>query len=131
MEDSDKALELDVLSATLRIQAKSTFNLIDYLAQLLSEALPQRTTLKKSGFFVLEKRHVKELTIKFDDYHYQLLCSSEGSITAKELKVVRGVILKSTEITTDECIGKIVSQLLELAKKNAEARQALETLING
>ena len=98
---------------------------------MLQSSLPERTTVKRGGWFMSKVRPVEELSIQFEDVGYQITKSSYGTVSAKQKKIVRGVALKSAEVTVEDCVNSIVAELSELAKKNATTRQALSKFVSG
>lgn len=130
-EDLDQALQVDVLAATLRSEHKQSADLLEFLAKMLESALPDSVTITRDGWFMSKSRPVKDLTVKFDEYQYQLVRERHGSFSARSMKLVRGVVLKTTEIPVDQCIDEIVGELVKLTEKNAAARRALNRFVLG
>ena len=101
-ENLDRALEVDVIAASLRLDRQEAGDLLEFLAQKLEQSLPQHTTVTRGGWFLSQERPVQEITVRFDDYHYQIVRERHGSLSAKVMKLVRGVVLKTTEIPIDQ-----------------------------
>ena len=72
-EDFDPALQVDVLAAALRLDHQEARDLLEFLAQKLEQSLPQATTVTRSGGLFSKARPVKEILVRFDDYHYQII----------------------------------------------------------
>ncbi len=130
-EDLDPALHVDVLAAALRLDHQEAGDLLEFLAQKMAQALPQATTVTRSGGLFTKTHPVKEILVRFDDYHYQITREQHGSVTAKILKVVRGVVLKTTELSVDQWTTEIAQQLAQLAERSAQTRQALDKFVLG
>ncbi len=130
-EDLDSALQVDVLAAALRLDHQETRDLLEFLAQKLEQSLPQATTVTRRGGLFSKTRPVKEIVVRFDNYHYQITRESHGSLSAKVLKLVRGVVLKTTEISVDQWTDEIAQHLTELAQRSAQTRQALNKFVLG
>ncbi len=128
-DDLDQALQVDVLAAALKMENKEAGDLLEFLAQKLQAALPQSTEVTRGGWILSKDKPVKELLVRFDDFQYQITRGRHGSFTAREMKVVRGVVLKTAEIQLDQWINNVASQLSELANRNREARQALNKFL--
>jgi hypothetical protein len=128
-EDFDSALEMDVLTAALRMDKQQAHDLLEYLAQKFQACLPDSTTVKRGGWMLSADRPVEQLTIRFPDYHFQLDRPKHGPVSAKVMKIVRGVVLKTTEIPTEEWTKQLAETLSEAAKQNAATRDALQKLI--
>ena len=130
-EDLDPALHVDVLAAALRLDHQEAGDLLEFLAQKMAQALPQATTVTRSGGLFTKTHPVKEILVRFDDYHYQITREQQGSVTAKVLKVVRGVVLKTTDLSVDQWTTEIAQQLAQLAERSAQTRQALDKFVLG
>lgn len=131
MEDNlDQALEVDVLAAALTMDHKESSDLLEFLAQKLEQSLPQNTIVKRGGWFLSQKHPVEEITVRFDDYQYQIT-RDHGSFTAKVMKLVRGVVLKTTQVSVDQWTNEVAQQLALLAQRNLQTRDALNKFILG
>lgn len=130
-EESDRALQVDVLIASLRMNQSETKDRLEYLATMLEQALPANTSVKRGGWFLSAVKPVEELTVRFDDFHYQIARQRHGSLTALQMKLVRGVVLKTTEIPIDQCIDEIVRELAKLSENNIQDRDALNRFVTG
>jgi hypothetical protein len=130
-EESDLNLEVDVLAAALRMDHQESSDLLEFLAKKLELSLPQNTTITRSGGFLSREHPVKELTVRFNDYHYQIVRKRNGVLTAKVLKLVRGVVLKTTEIPVNQWVEEVAQQLAKLAQQSAQTHSALNKFILG
>ena len=130
-DDLDLALQVDVLAAALRMDHQESRDLLEFLAQKLAQSLPQNTTVTRGGGLFSREHPVKEILVRFDDYHYQITREQHGSLTAKTLKLVRGIVLKTTEIPLDQWTEEVAQKLVQLAQCNAQTRQALNKFVLG
>lgn len=130
-ENLDRALEVDVIAASLRLDRQEAGDLLEFLAQKLEQSLPQQTTVTRGGWFLSKERPVQEITVRFDDYHYQIVRERHGSLSPKVMKLVRGVVLKTTEIPIDQWTDEVAQQLAQLAAHSAQARSALNKFVIG
>jgi hypothetical protein len=128
-DDLDSALEMDVVAAALRMDKEQARDLLEYLAQKFQLCMPDSTTVKRGGWMLSAERPVEQLTIRFPDAHFQLERQKHGPVTAKVMKIVRGVVLKTTEIPTEEWTKLLAETLSEAAKQNAATRDALQKLV--
>jgi hypothetical protein len=128
-DDLDQALQVDILAATLRMDHQESGDLLEFLAQKL-EQFPQNTTVTRGGILFSKERPVKEIMVRFDQYHYQIM-RRNGSCTAKVMKLVRGVVLKTTEISVEQWTEEVAEQLTLLAQHNAQTRRALNKFVLG
>ncbi len=130
-ENLDRALEVDVVAAALRMARHETGDLLEFLAKKLEQSLPQNTTVTRGGWFLSKKHPILEIIVRFDDYHYQIIRERHGSFTAKVMKLVRGVVLKTTEVPIDQWTYEVAQQLAQLAERSAQARDALNKFVIG
>jgi len=130
-EDFDQALQVDVLAASLRMEHQESGDLLEFLAKKLEQSLPQNTTVTRGGWFLSKDHPVQEITVRFNDYQYQILRERQGSLTAKVMKLVRGVVLKTTEIPIHQWTDEVAQQLAQLAENSAQTRRALNKFVIG
>jgi hypothetical protein len=134
MAELDPALEADVLAAALQLDNRESGDLLEFLAQKLEQSLPQATTVVRGGNFLSKTRPVKEITVRFDAYHYQIsrqISRKPGLPTAKVMKLVRGVVLKTSEVTVEDWTAGIAQELATLAQRSAQTRAALSQFVLG
>lgn len=131
VEDFEQALEFETLAAALKMDQKAAADMVEHLATMLSSCLPDAVEVKRGGWMLSKDKPVELMTIKFDDANYQISRTGNGRYTAKHLKMVRGVALKTTEMPFDKCFSEVVQQITKLAENNAAARQALNKFVIG
>jgi DNA replicative helicase MCM subunit Mcm2 (Cdc46/Mcm family) len=130
MAELDPALEADVLAAALQMDNRESGDLLEFLAQKLEQSLPQATTVLRSGNFLSKARPVKEITVRFENYHYQL-SRGHSLPSAKVMKLVRGVVLKTSEVSVEDWTAGIAQELAALAQRSAQTRAALSQFVLG
>jgi hypothetical protein len=128
-EELDEALKVDVLAAALRMGKAQSTELLETLTTRLTTIMPETTTAERSGFF--GSGSVKKLTIRFDDCHLQLEKEKTGSLTARSMKVVRAVVLKTTTVSVDEWFKLLATELTKAAAHSDSTRQALSSFVIG
>lgn len=130
-EDLDPALQVDILAAALHLDHQEESDLLEFLAQKLEQSLPHATHVTRAGGWFAKYHPVQKIVVRFDDYHYQITREPHGVLTAKVLKLVRGVVLKTTEISVDQWTTELAQQLTQLAQRSAQTRQALNKFVLG
>lgn len=130
-DDFERALKLDVLAASLRADKAEATQLLETLSKILLAAVPEQANIVRGGWMLSKDRPITELTVTFEDHEYQIVRGKHGSFSGRSRKSVRGVVLKTSDITLDECIKCILSELESLAVNNAQARAALNKLVLG
>ena len=130
-DDYDQALKLDVLAASLRADKAEAAQLLETLSKILLAAVPEHTKIERGGWMLSKERPVTEVTVIFEDNEYQIVRGKHGAFSGRVRKSVRGVVLKTSDISLDECIKNILKELESLAANNAQARSALNKLVLG
>lgn len=125
----DEALEVDILAASLRMEGAQSADMMEHLAKKLQLALPEHVTVTRGGWILSSSRPVKDILVRFEDSHYQLTKDKYGPVSAKHMKIVRGVALKTTDITFDQWIDGLAKEMAELAGRNTQAREAMAKLV--
>lgn len=129
--DLDQALQVDVLAKMLHADQREAGELVEVLAKMLESSLPDRAKVVRGGWFMSKTRPVEELTVQFEDVGYVISKSKHGTVSVKQQKIVRGVALKSSDVSMEQCITDIVAELKQLSEKNSAARQSLNKFISG
>ncbi len=127
-ENIEQSLEVDVLAAALSIDRRESGDLLELLARKFKRFLPRNTQVQRNWFGF---GAIKTVTLCFDDYHYQISRERYGAIAAKTIKVIRGVSIKTTEISTAEWSQQVAQALAKIAARDAEVRNALSQFILG
>ena len=127
-DNLDQELEVEVLCAALTIERQETGDILKLLAFKLKRALPQNTQVQRQWFGL---GAVTAVTLCFDDHHYQINRDRYGSITAKIMKLVGGVKIKTTEVTVTEWSQAVAAALVQASSRNTEMREALSKFILG
>lgn len=130
-DDLDDALKVDVLATMLRADQKEAAALVEGLAERLQSVIPDNITIVRAGWVLSSTRPVKQLLVRFDDCHLQIEKDKNGKVTAASIKVVRGVVLKTTKISLDEWVALLAAELSKAAENNASTREALNNLVTG
>jgi hypothetical protein len=130
-EDFDEGIQVEALAAALKMGKAESRELLETLATRLQVIMPETTSVERGGFILSSNRPVRQLTVRFDDCHLQLVKEKTGTLNAKTMKVVRGVVLKTTSTTVDEWIKTLAAELTKAAQSNAQTRDALNKFVIG
>ena len=131
VEDFDQALEVDVLACSLQMDKSESGDLLEYLATKLSGALPEETEITRGGWLLSNKKPVGGLSVTLGDIGFQMVREKKGTITAREMKIVRGVTLSTKEVPTDKWVQDLAEALAKVAEKNKTTREALKKFVIG
>lgn len=129
MENFEKGLDIDVVAASLGMGLKDTYDLLKFLAVKLEGALPQQTTVRRGGWFLAKERPVEEITLTLADLQFQLNREGRGVPTAKILKLVSGVVLKTTLVPIETWLQEIATVLVQESERSEAARNALSRFV--
>jgi hypothetical protein len=127
-DNFDQALEVDILAAALMIDRRESGDMLELLSRKLKLSLPQNIQVQRQWFGL---GAIKTVTLCFDDFHYQISREPYGSITARVITVIRGVKIKTTEISTAEWSQAVAQALTQIANRNAQVRDALTKFVLG
>lgn len=130
-EDFDDAIEVDVLANALRMGKAESKDLLETLAIRLEAIMPDVTTIERGGWILSSARPVKAVTVRFDHCHLQLVKERTGTLTASILKVVRGVVLKTSVTTLDDWFKTLATEMTKAAHSNTQTREALKNFVIG
>ncbi len=130
-DEFDQALQLDVLAASLQSDTAQAKDMLEQLAKMLQAAVPEAVTIERGGWFMSKDRPLQELNVRFDDFQFQIVRQKHGSLSASSKKLVRGVVLKTNEISIEQCIEDILANLKTMSEKNAQTRRALNKFVLG
>lgn len=126
---SDEALEVDVLAASLRMEGAQSADMMEHLAKKLLLALPEQVSVTRGGWIFSSSRPVTDIMVRFEDVHFQLTKDKYGPPAPKQIKIVRGVALKTTEVSFEQWIQNLAQEMASLASRNTQAREALGRLV--
>ena len=130
-EGLDRGLEADLLAETLRRGVAESRDLLEFLALKFEGPLASFISVKRGGGLFSKEHPVEELTLRFEERHFQMTRESQGQLSPKILKAVRGVVLKTSRVAEEEWLGELAAELALQAKRSASSREALTRFILG
>ena len=119
-------LDFELLAASLRADTSDMQMWIAVLSRKLEDALPQRVRLHRSG--VLHNGAVKSVEIELGAWQLALRLE-HGYPLAERTHVVRGIALKTEQLTLDTWITSLCQGLFDLAATSAREHAAIESLL--
>ncbi|MDA8194251.1 MAG: hypothetical protein M0Z53_09685 [Thermaerobacter sp.] len=120
-------LSFDVLAAGLRRDSQDVNTFIEVLTSRLEATLPSLVTVKRAGLFGKD-RPVRQLTVQFDRWQYQLT-RDRGRLAPVRIKLVGGVGIKTEPVSLEEWIRGVAEELWNFAGHREDARAALEKFL--
>ena len=127
---SDPDQDFELLASSLRADSGDLNTFLEVLASKFEGALPGRARIDYQGGGMLRRKAkaVRRIQVQLGDDHFELLREA-GAVVAKRTKVVRGIALKSEELSLDGWVSELTRALLKQSASSAADRQALERLL--
>ena len=121
--------QFDLLAASLRADAVDLKAFVEALAVKLGESFPQRVEIERKGGFLGGKQRVRRVAVTLGDNEYELR-SDDGHVVCQRRNVVRGIALKTEQLSLEQWIDALAAGLVDEAGKTESDRGALERLLN-
>ncbi len=127
---SDPDQDFELLASSLRADSGDLNTFLEVLASKFEGALPGRARIDYQGGGMLRRKAkaVRRIQVQLGDDHFELVREA-GAVVAKRTKVVRGIALKSEELSLDGWVSELTRALLKQSASSAADRQALERLL--
>jgi len=129
LEPSDGSLQVDLLAASLRADTADLKAFLEALAVKLEGAMPDQTVVTRQNKLFSKEHPVREILITLDEYQYRLSREDRGPLFAQRAKVVRGIVLKTDQLSIDQWISELAESLARQAEQSFSARAALERFL--
>jgi hypothetical protein len=120
--------QFDLLAASLRADAVDLKAFVEALAVKLSESFPARVRIERSGGRLRGKGGVRQLAVRLGDGEYQL-ASEGGQVVCTRKVIVRGIALRTEQLSLEEWIDRLAAELVAEAGKTESDRVALERML--
>jgi hypothetical protein len=133
MANDDDALSggmgFELVAASLRADAGDTRAFTEALARKLEGALPNRVRVERAAGFFSRNHSVQRIQVQLGDWAYELNAGPGSALDARRTHLVRGVALKSEQMSLDEWIDTLSTDLAALAQHSAQDHAALRRLL--
>jgi hypothetical protein len=130
-EGLDRGLEADVLAATLRQGLEESRDLLEFLALKFEGPLSSLMSVRRKGGLFSKEHPIEELVIRFEERHFQMTREPQGFLSAKILKSVRGIVLKTSKVGQEDWLRELAAELALQAERSTLSREALARFILG
>lgn len=120
-------VRLGVAGALSREYAADQRHFLGLLAEALEKAVPGEIETRTTGFFA--NKRLAELSVTLGAHRFSLEDPGKGPLRAKRMHMVRGIALKSEEISVEQALAEIGEALDERAKTSQAARNALAAML--
>ena len=125
----DGPRQVEMLAASLRMNMSDLGTFMEAMAAKLQAALPQQTTVRRHTALFSREHPVKEIIVTFGELNYALLREKQGQLQAQRATKVRGIVLKTEQISVSQWIDEIASNLAQEAVRSTQTRSALEQFL--
>ncbi|MBO0886503.1 MAG: hypothetical protein J2O38_03840 [Acidimicrobiales bacterium] len=121
-------VNLEMVTASLRADASDTDTFFSVLGAKLSSALGERVALKRGGGLLRRSDKVEEVSVALGDQTFAAR-RDKGALVCQVRHAVRGVVLRTEELSFDAWLVALARQLAVEAKRSEATRVALESLL--
>jgi hypothetical protein len=128
-DEISQSMRTELFAASLRADKNDLKTFLDALAVKLEGSLPDHTRVIRQGSFFSRERSVKEIAVSLGEYQYRISREKQGFLMAVREHMVRGIVLKTEQITIDQWIDGLSEALAQLASHSAQSRAALERFL--
>ncbi len=125
MSDTD----FDLLAASLRADTGDLRAFVEALATKLEGAFGGQVRVERKGGRLGGSKRVRRISLALGDDEYDLE-HDDGAVACRRRTVVRGIALKSEQLTLEAWIDAVSRALVETAQSTERGRIALEKLLN-
>jgi hypothetical protein len=112
-----------LVSAALLRRGQDAPTLVADLAARLERALPDHVTVRRTGWG--RRKQVRSLTIDLAPDRFRIEVENSGPVPWID-QIVRGICLRSDEVTMDNWLDRLAQTLNKEAKKSLDNRLAIQ-----
>jgi hypothetical protein len=120
--------QFDLLAASLRADAEDVGVFVEALAVKLAESFPKRIQVERKGGHFGARPHVRHVAVSLGDKVYELE-SDAGEVSCRCRTVVRGIALRTEELSLERWIDELAKGLVEESDKSESDRAALSRML--
>ena len=128
-DEISEPMRTELFAASLRADKTDLKTFLDALAFKLEGSLIDYTRVTRQGSIFSRERPVKEVVVSLGEYQYRIGREKQGSLVAVRAHAVRGIVLKTEQISVDQWIDELSEALAQLASRSAQSRSALERFL--
>jgi hypothetical protein len=119
--------ELDLVASALRADAADVDAFFNVLVGKLEQVLPGQVEIQRGGLF--GRGAPEAVTVTLGDRVYEAE-RERRRVVCRKRTVVRGIALKSEDLDVGAWIDELSAGLVDEAARSAQARAALDGLLN-
>ncbi len=128
-DELSEPLRMEMFAASLRADSTDVKAFLEALATKLEGSLPNQTIVTRHSGLFSREHPVKEIIVTLGEYQYRISRDRQGPLQALRAKVVRGIVLKTEQLSIEQWIDELASGLAQTAAQSAQARAALERFL--
>ena len=128
-DELSEPMQVEVFAASLRADYTDVKAFLEALAVKLEGSLPNNTTVTRHSSLFSREHPVKEIAVSLGEYQYRIGKERQGPLVAQRAKIVRGIVLKTEQISVEQWIEELAEALAQFAAHSAQARAALERFL--
>jgi len=128
-DEFSEQIRTELFAASMRADNTDIKAFLEVLAVKLEGSLPEHTKVTRQGSLFSREHPVKEVKILLGEYEYRIGRERQGPLVAVRANVVRGIVLKTEQISVERWIEELSEALARVAAQSAQARVALERFL--
>ena len=128
-DELSEQIRTELFAASMRADNTDIKAFLEALAVKLEGSLPEHTKVTRQGSLFSREHPVKEVKVLLGEYEYRIGRERQGPLVAVRAKVVRGIVLKTEQISVEQWIEELSEALARVAAQSAQARVALERFL--
>jgi hypothetical protein len=125
----ERALDIDLLAASLRSDASDLNAFVESLATKLEEAVPDRVQVQRRRDGMFGSKRVRRITLDAGSTRLELLRGDRGGIETRCSRTSGGIVLKNEQVDTDAWLRALGETLAGEAQRSEQTRMALQRLL--
>jgi hypothetical protein len=128
-DNPDTSLDVDLIAASLRLDASDLGAYTEALAVKLSEALPGGVRVDRGRMGLFGPKRVRSIAVDAGGERFELR-AREASVETFCARLSGGIVLKTEPVGIDEWLQRLSVALAAAADRSLTTRQALERLLD-
>jgi hypothetical protein len=128
MATDDASLDLDLIAASLRIDASDLGAFVESLAVKLEEVLPYGVRVERRRAGLRGPKLVRRLVVDAGGLRFEL-SADNGAIDTRCSRMSGGIVLKTESVDVEAWLTALGEGLADEARRSQTTRQALERLL--
>src|SRR5258708_27476774 len=124
-DELSEQIRTELFAASLRADNTDIKAFLEALAVKLEGSLPEHTKVTRQGSLFSREHPVKEVEVLLGEYEYRIGRERQGPLVAVRAKVVRGIVLKTEQISVEQWIEELSEALARMAAPSGHGCVAL------